>query len=231
MNRTSLILICSAVAYAAACVPSIPPCGEAHGTEGIGPFPDEAQLDRTEDCKLSEDPDCAYPGGPYGFSEGDVIDNFVVKGCDGQDVEFAEFLNRRADTGELNRGVILALGAGWCVPCQEEAMHFAEIAAEHRDEGIEFIHLLHQDFQAPNPPNADTCSVWYEDLAQQQYPILYDPTDSVDELIKPPGDDSLPWVLAVDANGHIRFKEGGQAIDPAVLDSHIKALVGNPYGN
>ena len=55
--------------------------------------------------------------------------------------------------------------------------------------------------------------------------------DEIDELIKPAGDTSLPWLLAVDANGHVRFKEGGQAVEHDVLIAQIDELVRDPYGN
>ena len=40
------------VALSSACVPSFPPCGSSHDTEGPGPFPDFTRLDRSEPCKL-----------------------------------------------------------------------------------------------------------------------------------------------------------------------------------
>jgi len=224
------VLAC--LSLSAACVPSTPPC-ECECGEGA--FPDESALDRSESCLLEDDIEkCGYPAASeYGFAEGDTMANFVVRNCAGEEVEFAEFLAERLGpgTGTYNRGVVIGLGAGWCVPCQDEAKVFVEAVEYAGEKDVELIQILHQGVQAPQPATTETCELWSEEIAENAFGIYFDPNDELDDLIRPPGDDSLPWLMVVDANAHIRFKEGGKAIEYDVLIAEIDKLFEDPYGN
>lgn len=227
-SRRQAWYVLACLSLSAACVPSTPPC-ECDCDQGA--FPDESSLDRSQDCILDNIEDCGFPAGPYGFGEGDIIANFVVRNCADEEIEFAEFLAERPETGTHNRGVVLGLGAGWCVPCRDEAEVFIEAVEYAREKDIELIQILHQGIQGSQPATAETCQIWSEEVAENAFGIYFDPDDELDDLIRPPGDDSLPWLLAVDANGHVRFKEGGKAIEHDVLVAEIDKLFEDPYGN
>jgi alkyl hydroperoxide reductase subunit AhpC len=216
----------------AGCVPVIPDCDCGDG--GVVSFPDESKLDRSEECILSGPDECGYPGEQgslYGYQEGDIFANFEAMNCDGEPAEFAEYFQERPDNGELNKAIIFSLGAEWSVPCREEAELFAAQAEERRAQNVEFLHLLHEN-EYNGAPTQETCLAWFEseEVANSAYPVLYDPTNAIDELMKA-GESALPILLAVDANGHIRLREGGQAITETELNNIIDEIVSDPYGS
>ena len=230
-SLTGLIAASGAV-LSLACVPSIPPCecGADEGTGSGGAWPDEAQLDRSEDCELAGPDECGYPQGPYGPTLGDVFPNIQVENCAGASVEFAQLLNIRPDTMRLNRGVIFAFGAGWCAPCVGESEHFAEIAADYRvpEYDTEFLHLIIEGTTNGSPADTNLCSIWEENTANSAYPIWYTPDPTFSMTLLPPGT-SIPYVFVIDANANVRFAEAG-TISDSTLDQQINGLVNNPYG-
>lgn len=242
--RTALILAAplALVAVVPGCIPYIPDCdcsNDSGGTEGVvvGEWPDLEFLDRSQPCILDDSMECGYPapdGDGYSYTQGDVIENWVFSNCAGEQIEMAEFLNTRMDTGELNRGVVIGLGAGWCQPCQLEGQHFAEIAPAYREQGIEFMQILLEGNQNGSTAQASLCEDWVDQVAQGNFNVLYDP-DHTQELkdnpwIPPEAQGGIPFVFVIDANGNIRFKEGPLEVDPAVLDAEIQKVIDDPYG-
>jgi thiol-disulfide isomerase/thioredoxin len=191
-------------------------------------FCDDEGLDRSIPCSLTADPSCGYPGGAIGYEVGQVAPNFVLLDCGDAQVEFAEFLNERPDTGSCNRGVIVGLSAIWCAPCSAEAELFADLVPDWRGEGIEFVELVYQDDQG-DPPTVADCVTWYEDSAQEAFTVLYDPTDSIDDDMLL-GGNVLPVHLSIDANGHVRSR-GASMVTEAQILTEIALLVDDPYGN
>lgn len=211
---------------ASACVPSNPPVDDG----GTGAFPDMSRLDRSQDCQLNNVPDCGYPEGPYGYSPGEVIPNLVVHDCDGHGVELAEYLAERPDTGSFNRGVIVAFGAGWCLPCRTEAELLAEIAEDARQKDVDVLQILVEHFYANQSATKETCEVWRDDVADSAFTVLFDPDHDIVEFIVTGGAESLPLLLAIDANGHIRFEEAGEPVERDILLAQIDNLFADPYG-
>jgi|GEM_PF-2150875 len=213
------------------CVPSIEDCDCG---VPAGEFPDAEFLERSEDC-VDADEDCGYPGpgaNGYGYALGQVMENFTVKGCDGSDVELADFLQERPDNGLLNKGVIISLGASWCGPCQKEARLFAEHAPEGRENQIDFLHVLHEGVYEGVPTTEEVCMAWFEDetITNSAYPVVHDPLNDIDERMLM-GDVGLPLFFAIDANANIRSrKPAGATLESKVLKKIMTDLVSNPYG-
>ena len=233
MSTTSTLaslLAAGSLALLTSCVPSIPLCDCASETGSV-PFPDMDLLDRSVDCIENEDPTCGYPAGPYGPTLGMVFDNLVIQDCEDKLVEIADFLQARPDTGKLNRGIVLALGAGWCGPCKDESEHFAnELVDLYRPDDIEFIHLIIEgNFAGSEPANAAICTGWRDDIADNKYPILYTPDITLQTQILP-SNTAIPVLYMLDANAHVRFTASGTLTD-GQLDVAIQAMINDPYGN
>jgi hypothetical protein len=139
-----------------------------------------------------------------------------------------EFFQERPDTGKHNRGVVMALGAGWCGPCKVESEHFAEILVDqYRPDDIEFLHLIMEN-QTDQPANDAMCADWRDNIAQGKYPIRYTDDLALKAQIIPPlwG---LPVLYMLDANAHVRFTVAGTQSDD-ILGAEIQGMINDPYG-
>ena len=93
-SRTILFLVfCNVLALCA--------CGTTGDSGGDG---DQETSDRE-----------TYPEGPYGVSEGDIIDNLSFTDSEGAPFQFEDMFS-----DENNKLLLLSTAAGWCTACREE---------------------------------------------------------------------------------------------------------------
>ncbi len=117
-----------------------------------------------------------------------------LQAIDGQSVKLSEL---------RGRPVLVNFWATWCPPCREEFPLMVEAYAEHADEGLEILGVMHQDF-------ADGARAFAEDTGAT-WPILSDPDDvAYGDYIVP----GLPTSFFIDAGGVVRaFSLGGFSED------------------
>ena len=101
------------------------------------------------------------------------------------------------------RPVLVNFWATWCPPCREEFPLMVDAYAEHADDGLEILGVMHQDF-------ADGARDFAADMGAT-WPILEDPQDAAygDYLVV-----GLPTSFFIDADGVVRaFSLGGFSQD------------------
>ena len=166
-------------------------------------------------CDLDPTPACfAYPDGPYGINEGDVIERIALRDCDGQDVGLEQLLSQ----SELT---LVNVGAGWCVPCIEETRRMEEeLHQRFCGRGLRIVQILFEDDRV-EPVTSLYCSAWQERFGLT-FPVLRDPAFTTSSLF----DDHLtqtPLNLLVTPDGLIVHREVGT--DGGGLAATIDALL------
>jgi hypothetical protein len=219
------------------CIPSFPPCdcSKADDDDG-GPadFPDFDFLDRAAACADAalpvEGATCGYPEGPYGFEEGAVIENLELFDCMGNAVQLAQYLPQEGLPEVQTRGVVLGIGAAWCMPCAVEAKEWSEHFVDEYAPEIQFLQAL--DEGAVGAATMEICAGWSATNASDKFPILFTPDQASLQLKIEGGSGSpLPFTLMFDANANITFKKTGEVVDSGVLSIQLDALINDPYGN
>ncbi len=134
---------------------------------------------------------------------GQPAPDLTLETIDGQPVSLAAL---------RGRPVLVNFWATWCPPCREEFPHMVAAYADHEDEGLEILGVMHQDFAAgARAFAADMGATW---------PILADPEDSAFDGWIVAG---LPTSFFVDREGIVRgtslggFTEDGLAAQLATI--------------
>lgn len=168
-----------------------------------------------EACALGETPACfAYPEGPYGIDEGEVLADFELLDCDGASTSMGQLLSQ----SEL---VLFNVGAGWCLPCIEETRHL-EADLNHRfcGRGLRIVQVLFQDDEL-EPVTSLYCRDWRERFGLT-FPVLRDPLFTTMSLFED-HTAQTPLNLLVTPDGTIVHREVGT--DGAGLAERIDALL------
>lgn len=126
----------------------------------------------------------------------------VLRDCTGTQLSFAEL------TGP--RGLLVAIGAGWCDPCKEDAPLLQAFSEAHADIGV--VQVLVQGPGGAPATSAD-CADWTEAFALT-HPVLIDPVFVTEPLV---GQDGFPMHLAYDAAGTTTYTDAGAFDAAAVL--------------
>lgn len=111
-------------------------------------------------------------------------------------------------------GLILAIGAAWCAPCQEDAGLLESFYAANPEVGLAAVLVEDANGQ---PITRLGCQSWVDHYGLS-YPVLVDPLFSTAEWV---GDGGFPVHLAFSASGELRLNQSG-AFDAAAL---LEALV------
>jgi thiol-disulfide isomerase/thioredoxin len=193
------------------------------------------QLDRTVDVGP-----CGYPGpGPsgYGTEVGQRMDNNnnqLLSTCEGEPVEFADFMCARED-GKNNRAILVNIGAGWCLPCQEETLEFPELYDEFHPQGFELVQVLFQDWEALAPTSGFCCDWASGDWSggiqgiALDFPIVVDQVFDWGSIYLQDPQSATPVNMLIDANGNIRWMLTGQKPPLEVLRAQIELILQEPY--
>ncbi|MEV8590218.1 TlpA disulfide reductase family protein [Streptomyces sp. NPDC051180] len=130
---------------------------------------------------------------------------------DGKQLDVADF---------KGKVVVLNAWGSWCGPCRAEAPHFAKVAADLKDQGVEFVGLNTRD------PNKQPALAFEEDYGVP-YPSLYDPQGKLILFGFPKGTLSLqgiPSTVVLDKEGKIAARSL-MALDEKKLRSMIEPLL------
>ncbi|MEU3689369.1 TlpA disulfide reductase family protein [Streptomyces narbonensis] len=128
---------------------------------------------------------------------------------------------KQLDVADL-KGKVVVLNAwgSWCAPCRAEAPHFAKVAKDLKDQGVEFVGLNTRD------PNKQPALAFEEDYGVP-YPSLYDPKGKLILYGFPKGTLSLqgiPSTVVLDKEGKIAARSL-MALDETKLRSMIEPLL------
>ncbi|MBM4394383.1 MAG: TlpA family protein disulfide reductase [Deltaproteobacteria bacterium] len=210
MRRFPVVL---AAAVAVAC--RLLACGQADGgAKDEGGQGGDAPVSAV--CKAAApDPSFAYPAGPYGTAAGDRIEAFTLADCDGNPVRFADVLG----SGDL---ALVAVAAGWCAPCAEEAKGMqAGIYEKYCDRGLRVVQVLFED-AAGAPADGAFCRKW-RDRYGLSFPVLVDPDFVFERYMGGSLSASTPLNLLVDRAAVIRYRAAGPV--PSDFDARIEELL------
>lgn len=221
------------------CIPSFPPCNCS--TEEDASFPDFERLDRAEACvdglplpEGAEDPEaCGYPEGPYGFRQGDVFPNLELIDCEGNAVQLAQYLPQEGSDVET-RGLVFAVGALWCQPCQIEGMEWAvdDGPVDHYQGDIQFVQALDQGVSPTEPMSEAGCAGWSENVASGKFPILFVPdAGGLQAQIQIMPAEPIPFTLLLDANANVRLRQTGEVLPESELEGVLDLIISDPYGD
>ncbi len=206
--------------------------GTATETAGCGDL-DPAQLDRTQ-----AEGTCGYPGPGsvgYGTEVGQRIANnttALLETCDGTQVQLADYMCAREDCTN-NRAILINIGAGWCLPCQEETLEFPELYDEYHDQGFELLQVMFQDWESL-APTSGFCEEWQsgewaDGSLTLEFPVIIDQVFDWGSIYLQDPQSATPVNMLIDANGHIRWKLTGQKPPLEVLRAQIELVLQQPY--
>ncbi len=145
----------------------------------------------------------AYPEGPYGTGEGDIM----------QPGTFSGYFNTSADDGlavektyrnditlqEIRQlegftHALIVVGAEWCKPCREEAEALPGFYKDKwSSKGGYLLGILTQDRNF-GPANQGVIEDWGEKY-HTNYTLVHDPTDYISSVFAPP---TVPFNVVVD---------------------------------
>jgi cytochrome c biogenesis protein CcmG/thiol:disulfide interchange protein DsbE len=140
------------------------------------------------------------PNEPGASSDGLVVGGHPLLGKAAPEIDLATLDGEPVKLSELRgRPVLINFWATWCPPCRDEFPLMVEAYAEHADEGLEILGVLHDDL-------ADGARRFAEDMGAT-WPILEDPEDVAHADYVVPG---LPTSYFIDRDGIVRaFSLGG----------------------
>lgn len=104
----------------------------------------------------------AYPAGPYGTSEGAVLEDLTFVTPAGEPLSLSDI---HADPA--NRLLLISTAAGWCTACIEEQPALEELHAQHQADGLVVLVALFED-RDYQPADAALAEAW-----QQQHELSF----------------------------------------------------------
>ncbi|MFE6040875.1 TlpA family protein disulfide reductase [Streptomyces sp. NPDC056452] len=115
--------------------------------------------------------------------------------------------------------VVLNVWGSWCAPCRAEAKHFAKVAQETQDQGVQFVGINTRDPQK-------AAAINFEQDYGVTYPSLFDPTGKL--LLRFPkgtlNPKAIPSTVVVDRDGKIAARTLA-AVDAEKLREMIDPLI------
>lgn len=117
---------------------------------------------------------------------------------------------RALESWSGTRGLVVAIGASWCGPCQDDAPLLQAFAGANPDLGV--VQVLVEDAAAA-PATHLACDEWTEAFSLS-YPVLIDPVFLTEALVR---DSGFPVHVAFDPAGSEVYWEAGPFDGAAVL--------------
>ncbi|WP_406394340.1 TlpA family protein disulfide reductase [Streptomyces sp. NBC_00887] len=115
--------------------------------------------------------------------------------------------------------VVLNVWGSWCAPCRAEARHFAKVARDTQDQGVQFVGINTRDPQK-------AAAINFEQDYGVTYPSLFDPTGKL--LLRFPkgtlNPKAIPSTVVVDRDGKIAARTLA-AVDAEKLREMIDPLI------
>ncbi len=164
--------------------------------------------------------DLDYPAGPYGIVVGSIVANHTWKGyVDStadtdedpfnepvRDISLADFYVKHDPASRL---LVIDQSAGWCVPCQDEAVKMPAAAHMWQPKGIRFLTLMWETVDG-NPGTTDYAKVWGNQFH------LITPTAADPEDLCKFGFDGIPSFVVVDTQTMKIVHAGYDGLDELV---------------
>jgi hypothetical protein len=160
---------------------------------------------------------CTYPSGPYGITQGAVVDpslswqGYLPGSSTVSTLHATDLFD--CDKSKGINAVVLDESAAWCGSCQQEALDLeAQMTSTWKAEGVTFVTLMGQDVSS-NPATTQTASDWLNAYGLADVAVVADPTMI---FVQPSG--GLPTNVLVDPRTMIIVSstEGYGGPDPAV---------------
>ncbi len=129
--------------------------------------------------------------------------------CEGEPQSF--------ETLAAARGLLVAIGAAWCGPCQDDAPNLESYSVANPDVGV--VQVLVQDASGA-PATHLACEEWTEAFSLT-HPVLIDPVFVTDAIA---GDQGFPVHVAYSAVGEQLYWQAG-AFDEAAVTAALSAGV------
>ena len=115
--------------------------------------------------------------------------------------------------------VVLNVWGSWCGPCRAEAKHFAKVAGDTRDEGVQFVGINTRD-------SRKSLALNFEKDHGITYPSLFDPTGKL--LLRFPkgtlNPQAIPSTVVIDRDGKLAARTLA-ALDETKLREMIDPLI------
>lgn len=129
--------------------------------------------------------------------------DIALQDCEGSEHTFEALAAER-------EALVLAIGAGWCVPCQEDAPVLDAFQADHEE--LRVVSVLVEDRDA-DPATRRFCSEWTEDY-RISHLVLVDPAFMTDTLVST---DGFPAHAVLLPDGAQVYSQSGAFVEDEVL--------------
>lgn len=157
-----------------------------------------------------------YPAGPYGKTDGAILENLSFVTSEGQ-----PFVLNDVFEDPNNKLLLISTSAGWCTACIEEQKAFND---RHRDWAGKGLYIMVAMFEDRDykPAKADDAALWKR-AHGLMYPVLADEPfafeDYYDSTLTP-----MNMFVDVDTMKILRITTGA---DISVVDAFIQSRLGN----
>ena len=153
-----------------------------------------------------------YPAGPYGVSEGDVIDELAFV-----DPDDASFTLRQVYADGANKLLLISTAAFWCVACAEEQPDLQDLHQTHGADGLFTMVSVFEDEQT-QPAEAADAARWKTQY-EVDFQVVADPPFVLDAYY----DSSLtPMNMLIEVGSMTIFRIN-TGWDPSATRSLIEA--------
>ncbi|MCA9642105.1 MAG: TlpA family protein disulfide reductase [Polyangiaceae bacterium] len=125
-----------------------------------GSFPDVPVRDA--------EPSCPKAAKPYGTDPdfGESLPDILLLDCDGNTITVDEM---RCES----KLTLVSIGAGWCEPCQQEALVMEDLYNRYSSRGLNVVQFMYADAEG-FLPGPEFCRTW-RDSFTLSYPVYVDP--------------------------------------------------------
>ena len=125
----------------------------------------DGDADTTGDILTDVPVQDGYPAGPFGYNVGDVMKDFTLKDCDGNDIQLKNYFTNA-------KAVFINQSAGWCSVCRSEVTRMEAMYQNFKDDGLVILQPMYQN-NTGGAADAAFCQSW-RDQYSLTYPVLVD---------------------------------------------------------